>query len=56
MELDTFKTVHSQLVKLLGDQCIERDQLLEELLQSAEGSMKALLLQEVCLCPVYNSH
>lgn len=34
-------------MRLLSEQCKERDEVLEELLQNSEESMKALLLQEV---------
>lgn len=47
MERDTLKRVHEQLVKLLSEQCKERDEFLEELLLNSEESIKALLLQEV---------
>lgn len=47
LERNTLKKVHERLARILSEQCAERDELLEELLQNSEESTKALLLQEV---------
>lgn len=46
-ELHTLKMVHGQLVKILNEQCMERDGLLDGMLEHTRSPKKALLVQEI---------
>lgn len=46
-ERDTLKAIHNQLIVLLHNQCMEKDNHLLNLIHTTESSDRALLLQEI---------